>query len=203
MFVLTVDQVASTSRGDRVPALLAQLGDFSAAFPGLTLPFERTVGDEVQGVFSGAEDALATVRKILRLGDWSIGLGIGEVHTPLPAHSRAAAGPAFVHARDAVQRAKVNSTLVPLAVSADDADLAGDLEALLRLVGAVIAKRTAAGWEVVDLLGAEAEARTQQDVAEQLQISRQAVNQRLRTTLWAEEVAVVPLAQRLMKRADA
>ncbi|MGW6229337.1 hypothetical protein ACWFQT_19715, partial [Cellulosimicrobium cellulans] len=50
MFVLTVDQRGSTGHRDRVPEVLARLEGLLADRPGLVVPFDRTVGDEVQGV---------------------------------------------------------------------------------------------------------------------------------------------------------
>jgi len=45
MFVLTIDQQGSRTRGDRVPDLLSALAAHPALTrPGLVRPFERTVG---------------------------------------------------------------------------------------------------------------------------------------------------------------
>lgn len=43
MFVLTIDQRGSRSHGDKVPRLLSLLADLETV-----LPFERSVGDEIQ-----------------------------------------------------------------------------------------------------------------------------------------------------------
>ena len=209
MFVLTVDQQRSTTRGDGVPELLRRLDSLTFRLPGVRLPLERTVGDEVQMVLTEPRSTLMIVLEILRAGGWWIGLGIGSVNEPLPEHSREAAGPAFIRARAAVERAKSKSASVPLAVMGDSAtgDVASDAEALLRLLGAIVERRTAHGWEVVDLLrpadGGGESPPTQRDVARILGISEQAVSQRVRTALWAEEVAAWPLATRLLQEADA
>ena len=215
--------------------------------PGVRLPLERTVGDEVQMVLTDPRSTLMIVLEILRAGGWWIGLGIGSVNEPLPEHSREAAGPAFIRARAAVERAKSKAASVPLAVVGDGraGTVAADAEALLRLLGAIVERRTAHGWEVVDLLrpsdvapgsdtssesgsnpnrdssngpngtpsstpsstpGSESggePAPTQREVARILGISEQAVSQRVRTALWAEEVAAWPLATRLLQEADA
>ncbi|MCW2701062.1 MAG: uncharacterized protein JWQ45_2597, partial [Blastococcus sp.] len=70
------------------------------------LAFERTAGDEFQGVLAEADDVVDTVLELVRLGGWSIGVGAGPVQTPLPASTRAGAGPAFLSARRAVDAAK-------------------------------------------------------------------------------------------------
>ena len=198
MFILTVDQQGSTRRGDQVAELLAYLeaAELTAPAPGFVLGFERTVGDEVQAVLDDPARAVEVTLALLRRGGWSVGIGVGPVHEPLPASSREAGGTAFVLARAAVERAKSKGASVPLAVEGQDADRAAEAEALLRLLGAVIARRSDAGWAAVDQLAAGAP--TQKDVAMALDISEQAVSQRLRTALWAEESATRPLAARLL-----
>lgn len=212
MFVLTVDQQRSTTRGDRVPELLAASERWADSIRGadgaggIELPFERTVGDEVQAVVFSPVTALALTLEIVRLGGWRTGLGAGEVHVPLPDHSREASGPAFVRARAAIDRAKRRSTAVPVAVQGADGRASADVEALVHLLGAVVERRSPAGWEVVDLLveieraGGEP---TQREVARSLGVSEQAVSQRLRAALWSEERAARPLAARLLGELDA
>lgn len=216
MIVLTVDQKASTTRGDLVPALLERLRARISADRGadaaLVLPFERTVGDEVQGVLAADEDgarlAVGLIGDLLRDGGWSVGVGVGAVDEPLADSSRAAAGPAFVRARTAVEDAKGRGSPVPLAVVGPPdepaATIAADAQALLRLLGAVAARRSDAGWEAIDTLaehgGVDA---PQRATAARLGVSEQAVSQRLRTALWAEELAARPLAGRLLRAADA
>ena len=114
MFVITIDQEGSTGDVDRVPELLETL---AAAAPAPVLAFERTAGDEVQGLLADAAATLAVVRAALRLGRWQIGVGVGSVVTPLPASTRAASGEVFVRARDAVERAKSRRMAVPVAVT--------------------------------------------------------------------------------------
>ncbi|RMI13094.1 hypothetical protein [Cellulomonas triticagri] len=201
MWTLTVDQEGSRRVGDRVDALLADLATASplvAAGPGaVVLPFERTVGDEVQGVLANPELVVALSLHLVRAGGWSIGIGAGTVDTPLPTSSRAASGSAFIHAREAVEAAKSRLRHVPLAVRGPDAGLAAEAEGVLALLGAVVARRTAAGWSVVDLVAAGTT--RQGDLAAALGISQQAVSARLGAALWDEEVAARPAAARLLR----
>ncbi|CAM3676113.1 hypothetical protein [Isoptericola cucumis] len=208
MIVITADQRGSTRRGDLVPAALELLDVRARGRAGLVLPFERTVGDEVQGVLAATDDgaglAVDVVLDLVRDGGWSVGVGLGDVDRPLPAASRAASGPAFVRARAAVERAKVRGPGVPVAVdgAADEpyATVAGDAQALLRLLGAVVARRSSSGWEAVDTLAEHAGSRApQRATALALGVSEQAVSQRLRAALWAEESAARPLAARLLR----
>jgi len=205
MIVLTVDQQRSTTRGDKVPDFLARAGVWGERLDGIELPFERTVGDEVQAVVSSPSTALALVLEIVRLGGWRAGVGVGEVQDPLPEHSREASGPAFVRARAAIDRAKRRSSAVPVAIQGGDGQASADVEAVVHLLGAVVERRSTAGWEVVDLLvdlestGADA---TQREVARRLGVSEQAVSQRVRAALWAEERAARPVAARLLGELD-
>lgn len=202
MFVMTIDQQGSTQRGDHVAALLAQLDELELTAPaeGFVRGFERTVGDEVQAVLDDPARAVTVALAVLRLGGWSIGIGAGPVNTPLPASTREASGAAFVLAREAVERAKSRSTAVPVAVEGAEAERAVEAEALLRLLGAVVVRRSDAGWAAVDRLALGA--KTQKDVAKSLGVTEQAVSQRLRSAMWAEESAVHPLAARLLAEAE-
>ena len=104
--VLTVDQRGSTEHAatDRVPTTLAGLADLPDV--DLLRAFERTAGDEFQGVIDDAGSLVTVVERLLREDTWNIGLGFGEVEEPLPESTRAGRGPAYLHARDAVTAAK-------------------------------------------------------------------------------------------------
>ncbi len=195
MFVMTVDQRGSRRGADLVPELLERLD----GAPGLVRGFERTVGDEVQGVLHDAEDVVGLVLALIRAGGWSVGVGAGPVHEPLPASTRAGTGEAFVLARAAVEAAKSRQRPVPLAVRGVDEVAAGDAEAVLTLLGAVLVRRTPAGWDAVDAVRSGA---GQDVVAQGLGVTQQAVSQRLRAALWSEEQAVRPVAARLLTAAQ-
>ncbi|BCW70351.1 MarR family transcriptional regulator [Arthrobacter sp. NicSoilB8] len=174
MYVMTIDQRGSTGDVDRVPGLLKDLGALSTSGR-----FERSVGDEVQGVVEHPDEVVEIALHALRSGHWYVGIGVGEVHQPLPASPREGSGPAFVAARAAVDRAKAAAAHVPLAVvagggrrgrpapaaaaggdaAAKNGDAASEAarasanaEAVLRLIGRLVQDRTAAQWKVVDVL---------------------------------------------------
>lgn len=193
MFVLTVDQRHSRRREDRVDALL----DWLAAAPGVIRPFERTAGDEVQGVLDDPGAVVSLVLALVRRGEWSIGIGAGPVKEPLPASTRAGSGAAFELARAAVDRAK--SSPQQLAVAAPDPGRAAAAQAVLDLLASVVQRRSAPGWEAVDLMTRGA---SQQEIAQRLGISKQAVSQRLRAATWAAEVAGREVAVQVLATAD-
>lgn len=165
--VLTVDQRGSRRDSDRIPDALAALADVP-----LLLAFERTVGDEFQGVLDDPASLPLVVEPLLRDGGWNIGIGAGAVEEPLAEHARAGRGPAYLHARDAVTAAK--SSPWHLRVAGDD-PAARALETTLWLWAAVLARRTARGWEVADLV---AEGLSYVEVAQRLGIGQSAVSQR-------------------------
>ncbi|MCX6498050.1 MAG: MarR family transcriptional regulator [Arthrobacter sp.] len=217
MYVLTIDQRGSTADVDRVPELLAELAALSP-----DANFERTVGDEIQGVLQRPGDAVEVALHALRSGHWYVGIGVGPVELPLPASPREGSGPAFVAARLAVERAKSASSHVPLAVvsgsrrrgsdassgpdSLDEAHGAracANAEAVLRLIGRLVQDRTAAQWKVVDVLrgiqhGHAGTHGTQKIAARQLGISEQSVSRALLRSGWQEEWAARPAAEVLL-----
>jgi hypothetical protein len=193
-YVLTVDQRASRRGPDRVAGVLQRLNAGGAVAP--LLGFERTAGDEFQGVLAEAGDAVAVALDLAREGGWSIGIGAGPVQTPLPDSTRAATGPAFVSARRAVDAAK--SRPARLAVRGAVDDEAGDAQAVLTALAVLLSRRSPAAWEAVDLVEA---GRTQAEAAAALGVSRQAVGQRLAAGAWDLERELRPTAARLLVRA--
>ncbi|NYG58084.1 hypothetical protein BJ980_001007 [Nocardioides daedukensis] len=165
--VLTVDQRSSRTTSDLVPAAV----DEYAA--GALLPFERTAGDEIQAVYTDPGAAAAVIERLLRSDAWNIGIGIGDVEEPLPATARAGRGTAYLHARDAVTRAK--NSPGKIAVVGPDDYVSGQLETVAWLWAGLLSRRTTRGWEVVDLV---AEGLTHVEIADRLGISQSAVSQR-------------------------
>jgi hypothetical protein len=191
-YVLTVDQKGSRRTADRVGEVLGELND---AVPTL-LPFERTAGDEFQGVLGEPDEVVDVVLRLVRAGGWSIGVGAGPVQTPLPASTRAGAGPAFLCARRAVDAAKQRPSR--LAVRGAVPTEAGDAQAVLGALAVLVDRRSEQAWEAIALVGG---GRTQAEAAAALGISRQAVGQRLAAGLWDLERELRPTAARLLTRA--
>jgi hypothetical protein len=198
VFVLTIDQAGSRSSEDRVPELLELLHPIPTV-----LPWERSVGDEAQGVVASAADVVEATMLCLRAGGWYVGIGIGEVERPFPASPREGRGSAFVAARKAVDRAKKMGDRAPLAVQGPDdrADGAGEAEGVLALLGRHVMGRSEAEWRILDLLQ-PGERGTQTAVARTLGISPQAVSKAAARAAWHEEHAVRPAAARLLAWVD-
>ncbi|SHN77862.1 hypothetical protein SAMN05660350_02578 [Geodermatophilus obscurus] len=190
-YVLAVGQQASRRGPDRVAGVLQRLADGVPT----VLPFERTAGDEFQGVLADPAVVVDVVLRLVREGGWSIGVGAGPLQTPLPG-SRAGAGPALLCARRAVDAAGQRS--VRLAVRGAVPPDAGDAQAVLSALAVVVQRRSAQAWEAIELVRA---GRTQAAAAAALGVSRQAVGQRLAAGLWELERELRPTAARLLARA--
>jgi hypothetical protein len=187
--VLTVDQRGSRSNEDQVPELL----DLLSRARGLTRPFQRTAGDEVQAVLEDAEAVVSTIGTILRTGGWWVGVGIGPVDEPLPAEARAGRGAAFVHAREAVTRAKSAPHRIGV-VGADDYR-AEQVETVLWLWAGILERRTDRGWEVLDAL---TDGLSHAEAGKRLGITQSAVTQRARAAGLVDEHRARRLATQLL-----
>lgn len=213
MYVLTIDQRGSSSDVDRVPEFLDGLHQISNGF-------ERSVGDEVQGVLSDPREVVEVSLHALRSGLWYVGIGIGPVNEPQPVSPREGSGAAFVAARQAVDRAKAAGSHVPLAVvsgaggrgapATADAEAGvracANAEAVLRLVGRLVQERTEAQWRVVDALRARngrdpGRHGQQKHVARDLGISEQSVSRAIIRSGWQEEWAARPAVEMLLTTA--
>jgi hypothetical protein len=210
MFVITADQIGSRNDRDRAGEMIAELvAAFGAAF---TLPPDQTAGDEIQLLLPDAGTALAAVLALHRAAHWSIGLGLGEVRTPLPDTTRQASGGAFVAAREAVTRAKKAEARFSLEVdpavhlAADpDSDRsaplldADEVEALITTLLLLRQRRSKEGWAAVDLL---VSGMSQVEIAAELDISPAAVSQRIRNALWRVDQSAQPALVRLLENLE-
>ncbi|WP_374007574.1 DNA-binding protein [Leifsonia sp. LS-T14] len=197
MFVVTADQVDSRGRADLVGPTLASIAQRFGSR--LTLPPDRNAGDEVQVLTDDAATAFDLILSLTRDGSWSTGLGLGTVRRPLPEHTREASGDAFVAARAAVDRAKRSpSRLAVAAIRAPEP--AADAEAMLALLLTLREGRTAAGWQLYDLVTSGL---TQAQAAERLGITPQSASDRARAAALRVELAAHPALVRLLAHADA
>lgn len=195
--VITLDQRASREAEDLVPLWLEQLNE---QFKGsLGLPFVRTAGDELQALVEIPEAIVEIILRGVRADEWWVGIGIGSVET-LGASSADSRGPAFYHAREAVNEAK--GSRYGFAVVGDDFESAQLVRASLDLLCFVVQRRgsspSSKGWEAVELA---ARGLNTEQIGQRLGISRQAAWQRLRVAGWEEEVDGRWLAARLISAA--
>jgi len=177
--VVTVDERRSR-RSVRSPAELATRLN---ALPDvlITRPFEVTVGDELQGVLVLPGNVIPVLRAIARQGGWWVGIGIGHVEV-WGESARLSTGTAFVQARRAVDRAK--KVAWGVAVEGAGWRRVSDLDRAIALWVTLLQTRSERGWETVEL---RLRGLTEPEIAAQLGITQQAVNQRLRTAFLAQD----------------
>lgn len=129
MYIMTIDQRGSRAHTDAVPGLLETLARVETV-----RDFERTIGDEVQGVLDSAEQVTLAVRLMAAQTRWHIGIGIGPVETPLPTSTAAGRGEAFYAARRAVEAAKNAPAHLVVAGPTSSEDALTLAESALRLM---------------------------------------------------------------------
>lgn len=176
--VLTVDQRRSRTGPDLVEEAIAALAPLPTR-----RPFERTAGDELQGVVDDPGVLVAVVEHLLREARWNVGVGLGEVDLPLPPSTRAGRGEAFLRAREAVTAAKTSPWHLRVVAGTGTGTGTGPgtgaaraLETTWWLWAAVLARRTPRGWEVADLV--ESGDLSYEEAGRRLGISQSAVSQR-------------------------
>ena len=199
MIVLTADQRGSRTGSDLVGPGLALL---TRVVPDPLRTFERTAGDELQGVPGSAALAVAALQALVADGHWSVGLGVGPVELPLPSSTRAGRGPAYTAAREAVEAAKERHhhvSLVAEGLPDDAARTVADADAVLSLALTVALRWSEEAREAIALVRGGA---SQTEAARTLGVTRQAVGQRLGAALFRQHAEAVGVVVRLLEQAD-
>lgn len=189
MFAMTIDQRRSRENPDAVPELLEMLNAHR-----LVRRFERTAGDEVQGLIDEPDVVLDVLAAVTSRGSWWVGIGAGDVESPIPRSVRESRGSALIFARAAVERAPKSSSGV--AVSGDDVVHA---ETAVQALAGIVAERSPEGHQAVAAVKRSA---SQKAAAQLLGISAQAISSRLQVARWAEEQKMRELAIHLMAEVD-
>lgn len=202
MYVLTIDQRHSRTGQDRVPRLLTALAEAEVR---CVATFERTAGDEVQGLLDDPAAVRTALLTALRDGDWHCGVGVGEVEDgSFATGTRAGRGPAYLAAREAVKAAKTMpgsvAVRVPHEAGAEATAWAADCEAVWTLVAGLVLDRTEAQWRAVDAVDRSP---TQAAAAEELGITPTSVAGALRLSHIRQERAAYPVLDRLLAGAHA
>jgi hypothetical protein len=189
VFTLTITQ--RTDDQDRVPDLLAALEPIPTGQSGHA--FRRTFGSQAVGVVDSAGSAVGAALTAVRFGAgvdgrgkrlWSVGIGIGPA---MPDGTDALGGPGPSRSRRASEAAL--RAPLPICVEAGPAGVtfdgvppapesAASAQAVLRLLGDLVAARSRADWEVVDLVVPGVRGQ-QKAIAAALGVTVQAVSQTL------------------------
>jgi hypothetical protein len=197
--VLTIDQRGGRRRRMTSPDLVDEWTmTANEQYRGLlTLPFERTVGDEAQALMTDATVAIELLLRANRERRWWVGMGIGEVSYPLGQSARASTGLAFYRAREAVNAAKRRRS--GIAVRGGDQRREEHVETVLDLLTALTEHRSPKAWEAVDL---HRQGATIADAAAAVGVSRQAIAERLRRANAEEEDRGIRLVVELLEELE-
>lgn len=193
-FVVTADQVDSRHRDDLVPAVSEAL----RGQQGWQRRFQRTVGDEIQGLTKTPTAVVDALTLLLSSRSWRVGVGIGAVSRPLPKDIRAARGPAFYAARAAVDSARSNAAGVRVATLPDQPTQAERATSAFMLLAFVLRHRTRRSAEVADLLH---QGLAGTEVAQRLGVTPTAVSQHKARAGFDEEIAARDLAAHFLAEA--
>jgi predicted DNA-binding protein YlxM (UPF0122 family) len=163
------------------------LGQLNETYESVLLSrFTITIGDEFQALFHTAEpvaDLLWDLESALSEVELRIGIGHGKLDTELKQEAVGMDGPVWHQARDAVEEAKKESLgggVFRGFKNADDDVLNG----MTRLLFHVRSQWTDRQRSVIRLLR-DPTTVSQTEVARRLNLSRQAVHNRLKSTGWA------------------
>lgn len=164
----------------------------------LIRPFTPTLGDEIQGVLATPPPIVEIVLGGVKDQPWWLGVGIGEVETPLEKTAARSRGPAFYKAREAVEAAKRSHH--GFAVRGEDESIASDLQTILGLLAFLIRRRghDPKRWQAVDLAR---EGASTVRIGKALGITQQAASKRLLNAGFYEEIEGRQLAERLLGEA--
>ncbi|HMJ96351.1 MAG TPA: SatD family protein [Thermoleophilaceae bacterium] len=189
-----MDQRGSRGAGDRVAEWADAMNQLYAS--SMRLPFVRTAGDEIQGVLGKAEALPDIVVRAVEDGAWWIGVGLGPVER-MGATARDSQGPAFWHARQAVETAKKNSSSQPVAVAGEPHDAADALGSTLGALAFLSDRRTPEQQESVRLLRLGLK---NKEIAAELNVTPPAISQRLRGAGADEEAGLRRLAVSIARK---
>ncbi|WIM69760.1 MarR family transcriptional regulator [Corynebacterium suedekumii] len=151
----------------------------------------RSLGvEDICADVASPEALCDTAMALLSDGSWAIGIGVA------PAGDEDTARVAATASLSSGARAGA----VKVRLRPAGSTLAADIAAVFSLLGHVLAKRTLEGREATSLVRSGL---NQNEAAEELGISKQAMSQRLQAAGWQAETAGWQLAVNLITRADA
>jgi hypothetical protein len=190
--VLILDQRMSRLGRDRVETWLTQANERYSE--DLTLPFVRTVGDEMQALTSSPAALVGIVQEAVRDQGWWLGVGIGEVEEPLGYNARESRGEAFWLARAALEKAKNQRAARPFVLRSHSPETLDALAACLHALAFVVLRRTDRQAEVAD---ARRAGMSVSEIAEGRSVTVQGVYELLQAAGAEEEAELGRLAVQL------
>lgn len=155
-------------------------------------PFDILGVEDICAVVDSADAVCNLVMALLADGDWAIGIGICPT---AGATSQRCRNTATMALKPSARPGQVYAKLDARGRAADGEDIV----AAFALLSYVLAKRSNEGREATSLVRSGL---TQNEAAQELGISKQAMSQRLQAAGWAAETAGWQLAVHLIERAE-
>ena len=160
---------------------------------------------EYRQMFSVASHVVETALHAMRLGTWNVGIGVGSVRE----HDDELTGSGVKAADLAASLAAKQGQLVPLRVEAakpprgvEPTKLGKHAQSVLQLLGHIVSRRSTAEWAVLDRVDPGIRGQ-QRRVAQELDMTVQAVSQAIKRSLYNTEYEVRDAVSLLLDQADA
>lgn len=166
----------------RRSSLVKRSAEALSSLPGVA-GFENLGVEDIRSRVDTAEALTSVVMALLSDGDWAIGIAVDQASIVEEKASRAVG-------------TRAGSVRVKCATAGTGGE---DIQAAFTLLAHVLAKRTIEGREATSLVRS---GMTQNEAAERLGISKQAMSQRLGAAGWAAETSGWKLAVHLIDFAD-
>ncbi len=198
MFAIIAEQINSRREKGAVHQVISEISAIAQdGGTQLTLPPQRTSGDEFQCLLNEPDSLYRLIRLLVEDGRWHIGIGVGDVETPLPTDVRGARGSALVNARQAINDSK--STYPSVVLVGKNQPEALDANVILRLTCSLLDQRTRRGWEAIHATEQSLEGDgSMSEASDSLGITKQALSQRLQAANWKLETESRPTVLRTL-----
>lgn len=202
MFVVTMTQRVTAPSAQRVT-------DFHQDLErrlGVELPASYSADPLVyQQAFEAPSQVIEAAMFAMRLSDWNVGIGVGDFTADADAPVASGVKASAV----AVGLAAKQGQLVPLRVEAakpprgvEQTQLGKHVQSVLQLLGHIVSRRSNAEWAVLDRLDPGVRGQ-QRRVAQELDMTVQAVSQAIKRSLYNTEHEVRAAAILLLDQTDA
>ena len=202
MFVVTMTQRTTEPSEQNVRALQKELAQrLGADLPG-SWAADSTM---YQQVLTSSHHVVEMALHAMRLGTWNVGIGVGSVVE----NGNGLDGSGVKAAALAVSIAAKQGQLVPLRVEAakpprgvEQTQLSQHTQSVLQLLGHIVSRRSTAEWAVLDQLTPGVRGQ-QRRVAQELDMTVQAVSQAIKRSLYNTEHDVRSAVSLLLDQTDA
>lgn len=189
MYVVSIADRPRGSASSHLDSLAERVRNHTPADQPDMIVIQRD-SERLTTLLTDTDAVIDTALHALRLGQLSVGIGIGRLDSSDQEHL---AGPGLDASRQALLAAAKQGQIAPVRVHVaqpslnfDSARFAEHAQSVLQLLGHTISRRSVAEWAVIDIMTPGMRGQ-QRDVAEALGITVQAVSQAIKRSLFKSE----------------